>query len=193
MIVSVDLAARYSAAQLLGDGGEVLASWDSWNTPEDLFLRYITVPFIEVGDGSSAQVLVVEDLPASLNYSNIIKRVARLQGRLAGRMDDLGALDKLAFVPPALWMQDYKDEDGKHLIWRLGPSAIIDVARERYGYVAPVRPLNYKGAERTKARKVVSDYCASYLIGQWARRIQSEGGSVFDQKNVTRYQPWEAA
>lgn len=178
-ILAVDLAAKYSAVCHLSPRGTILSQNDSWGMTETEFIRYITADFAR---SSPPLVMAVEDLPHRLPFSSLVKRVARIQGRIVERMDFFHAADKVLFVPPALWRKHFPGlERGT------GPDAVVAVAAER-DYTAPDlsrRAAAEKGGKAT-ARKVATDYCAAYLIGQWACQMYDLHGS-FDVPGTTRY------
>lgn len=169
-IVAVDLAAKYSAACLL-DGKHPLPTWetDSWGATEHEFLTAIT-GFWSPYDGVDA--LIVEDLPHRLAFANLVKRVCRMQGRIAERMQQAGALDKLWYVQPAVWRKHFKGlERGT------GPDAVLDVAKE-IGYAPPdLSARCTKAGDKAIARKVGTDYAAAFLIGVWAQDMYFKHGT----------------
>ncbi len=112
-IVAVDLAAKYSAACLFRDGN-TQPSWqaDSWGAAESEFLTAVTghwqpANWWETAPITAPTALVVEDLPHRLPFANLVKRVCRIQGRIAEQMDRFGALDKLLYVAPAAWRKHF--------------------------------------------------------------------------------------
>lgn len=169
-LVAVDLAAKYSAACLL-DGVHTQPGWqtDSWGATEHEFLTAIT-GFGPPDDGVDA--LIVEDLPHRLPFSNLVKRVCRLQGRIAERMQQNGQLDKLWYVAPAVWRKHFKGmERGT------GPDAVIPAAKE-IGYTPPdLSARCVKAGDKAIARKVATDYAAAFLIGVWAQDMHFRHGS----------------
>lgn len=189
-VVAIDLAAKYSAAVWLWDH-TVVQHWDSWQKSESTFIDWCTEGFhpdralLRVPD-----VLVIEDLPHRLPYMTNVKDVCRLQGRLVERMHSYGALTKILFVPPAEWRRHY----GPPLKQGTGPAAVVEVA-VRMGYVLPdltdrmaINPKTNKPAagERATAKKVLTDYCAAYLIGRWAVDC-AISHNTFDVARTSRY------
>lgn len=184
MILAVDLAAKFSAACLMTIDGKVTWQTDSWQKTEAAFVDQLTAPWQGPQPRPPARrpmVMVVEDLPHRLPFSSLVKRVCRLQGRILDRMDALGALDTVLFVPPAEWRRSFAGlERGT------GPGAVTDICAA-LGYHAPdlAERCTQRG-DKTTARKVATDYCAAYLIGRWAGHTYASTGT-FDTRATTRY------
>lgn len=185
-IVAVDLAARYSAAMKINytttpypPEQRIAASWDSWKVSEMEFVHSICSPF---ASGSLVpEVMLIEDLPHGLKFAALVKRVCRIQGRIVELMEQYGQRDKILFVPPALWQRYYKRVADEK--W---PDAVVPVA-DRHLYRAPnLVEEGMKAAERTIAKKVMTDYCAAYLIGFWGL-AQLETQGTFDVDGTQRY------
>lgn len=189
-IVAVDLAARYSAAVQISYTEKpyppelrVTRSWNSWKPTEMEFVHQICSPFTVTPRLPSKvpEVMLIEDLPHGLKFAALVKRVCRIQGRIAEVMEQYGHRDKILFVPPALWQRYYKRLPDEK--W---PDAVVPVA-ERNCY----RPPNLvedgmKAVERNIAKKVMTDYCAAYLIGKWGLD-QLEKQGTFDIDGTQRY------
>ncbi len=175
-IVAVDLAARYSAACWMNYSGFVLDEWDSWNRTELQFIQQTIRPFTQ--DSEPPEVLIIEDLPHRLPFSALVKQVSRLQGRIVEAMDRYDMADKIVFVPPAEWRKFYPALAKRGS----GPQAVVPVAEET-GYAPP--DVSSRGA-KTIADKVATDYCAAFLIGNWAIESFKDKGS-FDLIGTSRY------
>ncbi len=182
-LVAVDLAAKNSAACWIKiDTGEIVAQWDSWQCTEDEFVANTTVMFSP--DSTTAQipaVLVLEDLPHGVPYMKNTKAVLRLQGRFGERLASFGFKDRLRLVSPAYWRKGYPGMQRG-----TGPDIVVPRAAER-GYTPP--DLSYRCSatgDRTRARKVQTDYCAAWLIAQWLRAGHRKHGH-FDFDGLTRY------
>ena len=183
-VVAVDLAAKYSAACRFEDG-YVQPTWqaDSWSATEHAFLTAITdfwLPPEYFTPGPD--VLVVEDLPHRLPFANLVKRVCRMQGRIAERMETVQQLDKLLYVAPAVWRKHFKGlERGT------GPEAVIPVARD-IGYFPPdLTPRIKKAGDKAIAKKVTTDYAAAFLIGVWAQDMHHRYGTFDGIPGADRY------
>lgn len=182
-VLAVDLAARYSAACLMDESGEVLWQFDSWAWSEEQFLSRVVSPWLAYFEPPIA--LVIEDLPHRSPYGRIVKAVCRLQGRILDRMSMLNALDQIVFVIPTVWRSFHKSLKPK-----TGPNAVVAVAEE-LGY----RPPDYSGTvikkpDKKTVQKVATDYCAAYLIARWAMGIYLEKGTL-DVPGTSRYSTWE--
>lgn len=186
-IVAVDLAARYSAAVKLNYTEapyppelRVTSSWNSWKPTEMEFVHQICSPFA-VRDSYTPEVMLIEDLPHGLKFAALVKRVCRIQGRIVELMEQYGQRGKILFVPPALWQRHYKRVADEK--W---PDAVVPVAH-RHGYTAPnLVEEGMKAVERNTAKKVMTDYCAAYLIGYWGLE-QLEKQGTFDVDGTQRY------
>lgn len=187
-IMAVDLAARYSAAVRINytlppypAEMRVTSSWDSWKPTEMEFVHQ-TCSFFNPRYGFKVpEVMLIEDLPHGLKFAALVKRVCRLQGRIVELMEQYGHRDKILFVPPALWQRSYKRVADEK--W---PDAVVPVAA-RHGYRAPeLVKEGMKAVERNTAKKVMTDYCAAYLIGYWGLD-QLEKHGTFDVDGTQRY------
>lgn len=187
-LVAVDLAARYSAAMQINFSESpyppewrVMKTWDSWKPTEMEFVHQICSPFTVPPLTKVPDVMLIEDLPHGLKFAALVKRVCRIQGRIAEVMEQAGHRDKILFVPPALWQRHYKRVADEK--W---PDAVVPVAH-RHGYTPPdLVGEGMKAAERTIAKKVMTDYCAAYLIGFWGL-AQLEKHGTFDVEGTQRY------
>lgn len=189
-VVAIDLAAKFSAAVWMWEH-TVIRHWDSWQNSESTFIDRCTDMFHpDHSELRIPDVLVIEDLPHRLPFMTNIKDVCRLQGRLVERMHRYGAMNKILFVPPAEWKRHY----GAPLKQGTGPTAVVEVA-VRMGYLPPdldsrmvINPKTGrpKAGERATAKKVLTDYCAAYLIGRWA--VDSAiSQNTFDVARTSRY------
>jgi hypothetical protein len=188
-LVSVDLAARYSAAMKINFTQRpyppelrVVSSWNSWKFTEMEFVHLICSPFDPMRfDSHPPEVMLIEDLPHGLKFAALVKRVCRIQGRIVELMEQYGQRDKILFVPPALWQRSYKRVADEK--W---PEAVVSVSH-RHGYTAPnLLEEGMKYAEKTMAKKVMTDYCAAYLIGYWGLDQLDKHGT-FDVDGTQRY------
>ena len=178
MILSVDLAAVYSAACLQDYGGRVHREYDSGQFEAvEGFLEELQ------SDGRDAEHIVVEDLPHALRFDSTTKAVARLQGRLIDRWQYEDVLDRVWFIPPALWQR------GMPGVWRTGVIGSRTVALERYDYRPPsllevgyASWVDLHGKERQRVRNILqkreSDYVSAFLIGAWARETLAAQGTL---------------
>lgn len=176
-VVSIDLAAKYSAGMLISPALVVHTQFDS-SGGEDMFIEQLTNTFVL---GFAAQ-LVVEDLPHGVEYRALVKRVCQIQGRIAERMYGLSRLTELLFVAPNTWRAHYPvlKKRGQ------GPEAVVPVALE-HGYEPPkLKHLEGPRGGRLTVNKIQTDYCAAFLIGKWANDTFEERGT-YDVPGTERY------
>lgn len=168
-IVAVDLAARFSAAVVLDDTGQVLDQCDSWGRTETEWVEIVTASWrADLG----VDHLVIEDLPHGVPFMTNTKAVCRLQGRIAESMHLLGALPAVRFIVPAAWRRHHGLRNGD------SPAVVVDTATA-LGYTPPdLSGRAAKAGERAIARKVVTDYCAAYLIGTWFLAMHQQHANV---------------
>lgn len=176
-IVSVDLAMKQSAACVLDDYGNVVAQVDSWRLSEDEFLGWIT-DFWEV-KVHAPDVLVIEDLPFAVPFMKITKKVCKLQGRIEEKMFQQGALDKILYLPPAVWLRSYGIKTTKDAAKLVQPKAL------ELGYKLPIDYTEFKGTDRQLAKKTATDFCSAWLIGKWAFDYYKEHGT-YDAPQTSR-------
>lgn len=184
-ILAVDLAARYSAACLMRDDYLVISQFDSWRAvSEDDFVLRLASPWMAGVSYKTPDVMVIEDLPHGLSYTKTIKKVCRLQGRIAQAMYDTtdGDVSDILFVSPATWRAHYPAAKRG-----TGPEIVFPIT-EAFGYLPPADLLEQaKGnGGPSRARKVASDYCSAYLIARWAFDTQAEHGTL-DVPGTSRY------
>src|SRR5688500_10478720 len=178
LIQAVDLAARYSASVTIDETGQVIDQFDSWRVTRQQFVSKLVEPFSDVDDYSEVPlVLGVEDLPHGVKFMSLIKNVCKLQGVIEEHMSWTPYLDRMMYVPPILWQTEIPG------IWRKGTKAPLDVARALYDYEPPDLGMNeLRGADRTTARKVQTDYAAAYCIARWLLDQYKQRG-VFDRED----------
>jgi hypothetical protein len=167
MIVAVDLAARFSAVTVMGDGREVLQQYDTWRISERTFISML----VSSAENPKVSDVVIEDLPHGLKFATLIKRVCRLQGRIEHAFDLKDVRHKIMWCPPALWQRYF---DG---VWRKGPVGSAQAA-EALGYLPPDLHSNEHGKDRQTARKVETDYVSSFLIAWWALDTLEQQGTL---------------
>lgn len=171
MRLTLDLAAKYSAAVVLDLSGQVKYQFDS-------FQKSATELADEVADAASefeVTHVIIEDVPYGIRGQGQVKSVLRLQGVLIKALSDADLLDRTLFVDPSRWQRcpDPRFEG----VWRGGKEG-AEVAALRFGYTPPdllelhANEIPDKGPERTKARaalkKLATDYNDAFLIGQWS-------------------------
>lgn len=187
-LVAVDLAARFSAACVMDDDGNIMEQFDSWKLDENQFLQKMVLPwalsrFVTFGQTkwlTPPDVLVVEDLPYKLPFMKITKKVCQIQGRIEEKMHQVSYRHSVLFLPPATWMRSYGIKTSKDAAKLVQPKA------EELGYVPPMDYNEYRGKDRQTARKVNTDYAAAFLIGTWATNYFKEHGT-YDAPTTSRF------
>jgi hypothetical protein len=181
LIIGLDLAAKFSAAVVLDDGGEVIDQFDSWGISALAFLDKI----VNWMTYSQTRVkLVIEDVPYGIGNQKMIKSVLRLQGFLQGLLVTEIPRDRLEdvyYVLPSTWQRCFEG------VWRGGKEG-AEAAAKTFHYEAPDLLVEYadrlpaKGPMRTKAladlRKIKTDYNDAFLIAEWAFAADDELGEV---------------
>jgi hypothetical protein len=187
----VDFAARYSAAIVINDCGNVLEQFDSWHMTENEWVHRLVdyfspnmllSPAYWAGKYVPVEQLILEDLPPSVKFTNVVRTVRCLQGRIIDRMIAYRAIDKLLFVPPSLWQRSMG-------VWRADTVQTREKAKE-LGYEPPdmVTGKHYK--ELQIGHKVETDYVDAYLMAAWLVKTWLAEGTL-DVSGTVRYQPWE--
>lgn len=163
---------------------QVLHQWDSWGITEEQFIYYLTGQWDAIGDMTTPEILVVEDLPHKLPYSTLIKTVCRLQGRIVQSMHESiqGRTEDVLFLAPAEWRKTYSGM-GRGT----GPGVVVPVSAA-LGYTPPDLTDRITGVKGAKAiaRKVSTDYCSAYLIARWAVATKKDFGT-YDIVGTSRY------
>lgn len=138
------------------------------------------------------EYVVVEDLPHRLPFAALVKAVCRMQGRLVHGLWEINAIDRLVFVPPALWQRHFPG------VWRKGAYGALQAAAV-YNYQPPdlrttdprfsVSGLTGKerAARRAADRKIITDYVDAFLIAMWATETHAALGTL-DVPQTQRYE-----
>lgn len=175
MRLTLDLAAKYSAATVLDLSGQVKYQFDSFKKSAIDFAEEVadTAAEFEVSH------VLIEDVPYGIRGQAQVKPVLRLQGVLIKALADVDYLERSRFVDPSRWQRctDPRFEG----VWRGGVEGAATAA-QRFGYSPPdlleihANEIPDKGPERTKARNILkklnSDYNDAFLIGQWSLLIE---------------------
>jgi hypothetical protein len=192
LILGVDLAAKNSAYSLLGTSGKVITSGDSFQIPEQTFVKTITDQFCYTTESSPApNYLLIEDLPHGLRFGSTVKDVCRLQGRILHELDGVLSFDFIYFIPPALWQRWFPG------VYKGGKRGAAKAALE-LGYVPPdligahTRALqSVSGKERSALRtvlhKVETDYVDAFLLAWWGHLMLDRYGTIW----VPSAQQWD--
>jgi hypothetical protein len=176
VIVSVDLASRYSAVVGMDAGGEVVFQYDSWNKDINTFIT-------NLGDSAANRLVeffLIEDLPHGLQFREDVKTACRIQGMVIKELSDRGVIDKVVFCQPKVWQQHYEG------VFRGKPKQ-ARAAALNLGYEPPDLHSELHKEARTKARKVETDYIDAFLMGHWALTQIKNGVDLDSIKSTSRY------
>lgn len=177
MLLSVDLAPRNSAAVALDSGSKVIFQYDSLNATLLEFLNELGQsalnPFIEI--------VLLEDMPHGSSFRFDVKESCRMQGMVLKQLIDLDMSNKVLFVQPNKWKSYHKVPS------RNKERQAREIAKA-LGYEPPDLHSHLHLQERTKARKIETDYIDAYLMGRWALDQINSGTDLKDIKSVSRYE-----
>ena len=181
-VLSVDLAAQFSAAVLRGAGGEVLHQFDSRNKPSLRFCQEVAAA------ATGADIVVIEDVPYGISNQNMIKPALRLQGALCAYLTARDALDCTVFMSPNVWMKDFpgvSHSTTKGLSKAASDQERIDTAAFhalQAGYTPPDLVGAWEAECREVGRKILkkdtnplrkseTDYVSAWLMSEFTRRF----------------------
>lgn len=180
VLLSVDLAAKFSAVIQRGAGGEVTHQFDSRNKSALAFCK-------EIAEASvSSDIVVVEDVPYGVSNQSMVKPVLRLQGALCAYLTARGTLDRTLFMGPSTWMKDFpgtQHATTKGLSKSASDQERIDTARfhaERLGYSPPDLVADWEQHCAVEGKKVLkkdtnpltksmTDYVSAFLMSEYSR------------------------
>lgn len=201
LIQAVDFAASAWASCLVRGGEVVHETSAHYARTERLAVEALSLPWMssERVVVEEPAVMLLEDVPHQMRFDTITKAVVRMQGRVVQRMDELGQLDKILFVPPALWQRGFTKlgfPDGKEL-WKSRPERYAEFAKKWFDYEPPnlveLHKADYAelhGKERQDVRgrlkKLMGDYVDAYLIARWYELLVEQTGDT-EPKSSQRY------
>lgn len=188
LILSVDLAARFSAAIVrYRASGEIVRQFDSRDMTHFAFAHQVAA-----WNGEAALTLI-EDVPFGISSQAMVKPVLKFQGIIMAACHHEGReyLDRVRFIAPATWMRDYPgvQRPPRGLSKAAGDKARIEAARVHAlaaGYEPPdlvqqhIDSLPKDGGVRLLRRdlapleKSMSDYVSAFLISEFARNHYDE-------------------
>lgn len=185
MIVSLDLAAKFSALCGMSLEGEVLFQDHSWGKSEQEWVDSVVRPFYDVQPPGLPIALFIEDIPHAVGFRKLVKHVCQLQGRIVQAMANVGAEDRIVFVPPQLWQMHFKG------VYRGKAEGALKAA-ESLGYSPPqLLTPDVHGKDRMNARKTMTDYVDAFLIARWGIEhlniYETLDNLIENQKRVNRY------
>lgn len=185
MIQVVDLASKFSAAQLRGSGGEIYDQFDSRNKTHFQFAGEIA----HNARRDDCELTIIEDVPYGITSQAMVKPVTRFQGVIMAYCHPV--LDRVVWVNPSTWMVMFPgvQRAPKGLSKSQADKARIEAARqhaEDRGYIPPDLVAAYvaslpPGAKVLKKHtapleKSMTDYVSAFLIGEWALSILENEG-----------------
>lgn len=183
--MSVDLAAKFSALCLMDDAGTVLEEDHSWQKDETQWIDSVVSPFYDPPTLNLPTALFLEDIPHAVGFRKLVKHVCQLQGRIVQAMANVGAEEKVLFVPPQLWQMYFPG------VYRGKAQGALKAA-ESLGYTPPqLLTSDLHGKDRTDARKTMTDHVDAFLMGRWAtdqlNKYKTLDELLENQKRVSRY------
>jgi hypothetical protein len=171
-VLTVDLAARFSACAVVDNKGEVVEEFDSWGKTAFAFVDEI----IDTAARHEVDILIFEDVPYGLSKQFMIKPVLRLQGIIIHALGMANLIEKTVFLNPATWQRSFEGVFG-------GKAAGALAAAQVFGYNPPDMLIVHadevpeKGKDRAKVRaqlkKASTDYVDAFLMGRWAIEFSS--------------------
>lgn len=183
MIVTVDLAAKFSAAMARERSGEIHHQFDSSNKTHFEFAAEIG----RLARRPDVELVVIEDVPYGISSQAMVKPVLKYQGILMAVMHPV--LDKVLFMAPATWMKDYPgvQRAPKGLTKSQADAYRIEQAAlhaANYGYTPPDLVQQYIDSlpEGTKIlkkntnplEKSMTDYVSSFLMNHFVSNRTEE-------------------
>jgi len=166
-VLTVDLAARFSAATVMNSSFKILEEFDSWGKSSFDFVNAV----INAAVKHRVDIIVFEDVPYGLSKQFMIKPVLRLQGVFIHALGLADLIEKTVFLNPATWQRTFEGVYGKKAAGALAAAQLL-------GYNPPdmlaihADEIPAKGKERTKMReqlkKAATDYVDSFLMARWA-------------------------
>lgn len=182
MLITVDLAAKFSAVLVRDLGGEVLDEWDSRGLSAFQFAQKL----LDTSIGWQPELILIEDVPYGISSQAQTKPVTRFQGVIIGKLEDF--LDDTFFVNPSTWQKSFPGvgHAPKGMKGKAADDYRIQKAREYAldaGYEAPDLIAQYAASlpEGTKVlkkhtnplAKTMTDYVDAFLLSEWARSFES--------------------
>lgn len=180
MILTVDLASKFSAAMVSDNAGEVHREWDSRGMTHFQFARTLADAFRDF----NIVIALIEDLPYGISSQAMTKPVTRFQGAIMLALEDY--LDRVYFVNPSTWQSAYEGvarlPKGMKLSKTEAAKFRINAASvhaEKRGYLPPNLVQTFIDAQPEGTRilkkhtdplvKNMTDYVDAFLMGDWVR------------------------
>lgn len=182
-LLSVDFAAKFSAASVVTESGEV--HWEA-NSHDLTSLEWCQL-LVQTALEYHVDLALIEDVPYGISNQAMVKPVLRLQGVLIAGMARFGQLDRTLFVNPATWQRLYpgvarapkgltKTEGRKYR------ENAARVAAAELGYSPPSLAEDYREAVKAVGKRPLkkhtdeyekqeTDHIDAYLMARWAYTI----------------------
>ena len=192
MILTVDLASKYSAAILRDSDGKVYHQFDSGGQSALHFADQVA----SAEKFYDPEVVLIEDVPYGISSQSMTKPVLRLQGAIIHAMAT--ELDKVLWINPSTWQKAYPGVGTapKGMAKAAGAAFRIQAAldhAERLGYTPPDLVAAYIESlpEGTKVlkkhtsplEKTMTDYVDAFLMNHWAHEHIE---TLFDMTGVQK-------
>ena len=100
IVLTVDLASKFSAACVRGEAG-VLREFDSSGKTAFQF----ALELAKAAEEFQPDLILIEDVPYGISSQAMVKPVLRLQGILLLALHRF--MDKILFVNPSTWQKEY--------------------------------------------------------------------------------------
>lgn len=183
MILTVDLAARFSAAMLRDRDGEVHHQFDSIGKTHFGFASEVG----RLGRDPDVELVVIEDVPYGISSQAQVKPVLRYQGVMMSVLHPV--LEKVAFLAPATWMAMFPgvQRAPKGLTKSQADAYRIEQARihaAEHGYEPPdlvqlyidKQPEGKKILKKDTAplEKAMTDYVSAFLMSEFVCSMSVE-------------------
>lgn len=178
MILSVDLASRFSAVVVMSRDLKVHTEFDSWGKTVFEFVDEV----VDTATDYDVEFIILEDVPFGISSQAQVKSPFRLQGMLMKALGQEELLERTVFLSPSTWQRHFPG------VWKGGAEG-ARVAASALGYTAPDMlsihsdevPPTGQGPEvakmrskiRAQLKKASTDYVDAFLIGAWASGYES--------------------
>lgn len=166
----MDLAAKFSAASVVDENGQV--HWEADSSGLTAFQWTTVVTFSAYT--WEPDLILIEDVPYGISSQAMVKPVLRLQGMLILALVQRELLDGVVFVNPSTWQKTYPGVARGKAEDRIEAAR---VAALELGYTPPPLTRDYLASLDGKKplrkhlaplEKTMTDYIDSHLMARWA-------------------------